>query len=257
MSRRSDAKITTQTDKEEGFTGKSGFAIVHQLGFACSGLTPINMYYDDLKGDGPVWKMSHMTSMYEEPIQNSDKNLKIAAEFVYPDGRETIEFSMFKQSNVLTTTEDVFLSEGSNPNNDSFDRKASYPTFELRGIVGDYPMLYKSVDDNREIHHISGFQSKSLVDVSVNIMNDSEVIRSFNYSHCRPTDYVVATETNNEESYVKDKFALVNIFDFECQGYHPNNPVYDAMQNSYDRANTLSTNDLRNTDQWPPGFFME
>ena len=38
----SDAKISTQTDKEEGFTGKSGFVIVNQFGFTCAGISPIN-----------------------------------------------------------------------------------------------------------------------------------------------------------------------------------------------------------------------
>ena len=58
----SDAKITTQRDKEEGFTGKSGFVIVHQLNFACSGISPVNMYYDDLRGDVPIWTTSQLSS---------------------------------------------------------------------------------------------------------------------------------------------------------------------------------------------------
>ena len=45
----SNAKITTLSDKEEGFVGKSGFVVVEQLGFTCSGIDPINMHYDKLK----------------------------------------------------------------------------------------------------------------------------------------------------------------------------------------------------------------
>jgi hypothetical protein len=62
---------------------------------------------------------------------------------------------------------------------------------------------------------------------------------------------------NKEESYIKGQFALENTFNFECQGYHPNNPMYDVMFNSYTKSDTISTNDLRKTDDWEPGFYME
>ncbi len=247
----SDSKIITHTDKEEGYTGKSGFAVVNQLGFTCSGFQPINMYYDALQGDTPIWKISKISNMYEEPIQNSVDGLKTIAKFTFADAVEIIEFTMFKQSDVISTSESVSSDK-------TFNRKSVYPAFELRGIVGNYPILYNYVDDNRSLHHVSGATSlRDFVDVEIEIVKDGNVIRGFDYSNCRPVDYVVTTETDKEESYVKDKFALENIFDFECQGYHPNNPVYDAMYNTYDKASTLNTNDLRNTEQWPPGFFME
>ena len=85
------------------------------------------------------------------------------------------------------------------------------------------------------------------------LVSGEKVIRGFNFVNCRAIDYTVSTDTNHEESYVKNKFALENIFDFECQGYHPNNPMYDAMFN-VEKADTPSTFDLRNTDQWGPGF---
>ena len=67
-------------------------------------------------------------------------------------------------------------------------------------------------------------------------MNGGEKLRGFNYSNCRTMYCVVATEPNKEESYAKHRSALENIFDFECQVYHPNNLVYDAMFNGYDKA---------------------
>ena len=244
----SDAKITTQTDKEEGFTGKSGFVIVHQLTFACSGINAVNMYYDELRGDSPIWKHTSFSNEYVEPIQNTDKGLSAIATFTFNDGIETIEFSMFKQSEVLTTTESL-----SDP---TITDKATYPTLELRGIVGDYPMLYNHVDDNLTIQGMVGTHNRELVDIDVNLVSGDEVIRGFNYVHCRSIDYVVSTETNKEESYVKNKFALENIFDFECQGYHPNNPIYDTMFD-VEKANTQSTNDLRNTDDWDSRFTVK
>jgi len=241
----SDARIITQTDKEEGFTGKSGFAIVLRSTFTCSGIDPINMYYDELRGDVPVWKTTHISNEYVESIQNTDKGLSAIATFTFADDTETIEFSMFKQSDVLTVTEDT--------GSDSFTGKATYPTIELRGIVGDYPMLYNNVDDTLKIQGVAGANLGVLIDIDVDLVSDEKVIRGFNFVNCRAIDYTISTNTNKEESYVKNKFALENIFDFECQGYHPNNPVYNVMFD-VKKANTLSTFDLRNTDQWGPGF---
>jgi len=241
----SDAQITTQTDKEEGFTGKSGFALVLQSTFTCYGINPINMYYEELRGDAPIWKTAQISNDYVEPIQNTDKGLSAITTFTFADGIETIEFSMFKQSDVLTVTEDT--------GSDSITGKATIPTIELRGIVGDYPMLYNNVDDTLNIQGVNGANSEVLVDIDVDLVSGEKVIRGFNFVNCRAIDYTVSTDTNSEESYVKNKFALENIFNFECQGYHPNNPVYNAMFD-VEKANTPSTFDLRNTDQWGPSF---
>jgi hypothetical protein len=112
------------------------------------------------------------------------------------------------------------------------------------------------VDKNLKYQNVKGTALKDLVDIDVEIVSDGEVIRGFNYSNCRAIDYVVETDPNTEESYVKNKFALENIFDFECQGYTPNNPVYDAMF-EVQKADNLSSNDLRNTDRWERGFYVE
>lgn len=242
-----NAKITTLADKEEGFTKKSGFVTAYQLGFECSGLKPLNMNYGALQGDA-TWKTTKTVHEYEEPLQNIANDLSAFVTFTFDYGVETVEFSMFKQSTVLTATENVGSSE--------FTRKAAYPTVELRGIVGDYPMLYKHVDDGLKVQGIIGTQNRDLVDIDVKIVSGEKEIRGFNYSNCRATDYDVSTNPNTEESYVKNKFALENIFDFECQGYRPNNPAYDAMFN-IEKAKTSSTSDLRKTDDWAQGFYVE
>jgi len=251
----SDAQITTQTDKEEGYIGKTGFVVVHQLIFTCSGMKGVNMYYDALRDENvPIWKTTSISSEYVEPLQNTDKGLSAFTTFTFDDGIEIAEFSMFKQSEVLTATEDVDNDNGNKSlAAEAFTRKTVSPSLELRGIVGDYPMLYNYVDENRAIQGIGGTHFRELVDIDVDLVLDEEVIRGFSFANCRVTDYVVSTDPDKEESYVKNKFALENIFDFECQGYHPNNPMYDAMLN-VEKANTPNTFDLRNTDQWGPNF---
>ena len=253
----SDAKIDTLSDKEEGFVGKSGFVVSHQLGFTCSGLTPINLNYDLIRGDAPIWKTTHLTNEYVETLQNTDQGMDVFTTFTYAEGTETVEFSIFSQSEVLTATRDVFTKTSGKSTLDApYLRAATYPTVELRGIVGDYPLLYNHVDENLKVQSVIGTSLKELVDIDVDIVLDGEVVRGFNYSNCRATDYRVETDPTTEESYVKNKFALENIFDFECQGYHPNNPIYDAMF-EVQKADTTSTNDLRNTDRWERGFYVE
>jgi len=250
-----DSKITTQRDKEEGFTGKSAFVLVHQFGFVCSGFSPVNMYYDELKGN--TIRTTHLSNIFVEPIQNTDQGLSTFTTFTFVDGTEVIEFSMFKQNEILTSTEKVNDDNGQKGlAAEAFTRKVTYPTIEFRGIVGDYPQLYNHVDENRKIQGIAGTQNRNLVDIDVDIVSDGQTIRGFNYVNCRAINYDVDTNANKEESYSKNKFALENLFDFECQGYHPNNPTYDAMF-SVPQANTESTNDLRNTDRWAPEFTMQ
>jgi len=252
----SNAQIITQVDKEEGFTGKSGFAVTYPMGFECSGIDALNMHYDELHGN-MSWKPTAITHEYEEPLQNTDKGLSAFATFTFEDGIETIEFSMFTQNEVLTVTEKVNDDNGNtNLAAEAFTRKVTYPTLELRGIVGDYPLLYNHVDDSLTIQGVIGTNNRNLADIDIKIVSGDEEIRGFNYSNCRSTNYIVSTDPNTEESYVKNKFALESVFDFECQGYTPNNPVYDTMF-SVPQANTESTKDLRNTDRWSPQFTMQ
>ena len=251
------AQITTQTDKEEGFTGKSGFAVVNTLTFTCSGITPLNNGYDELYGDTPIWKVSKLSNVYMESLQNTDQGLDVITTFTFGDGIETVEFSMFKQNEILTATEKVNDDNGdSDVAADAFTRKTVYPTLELRGIVGDYPLLYNHLDANQKIQGVIGTQLRTLADIDVEIVSNGEVIRGFNYNNCRATDYTVETDANKEESYVKNKFALETVIDFECQGYHPNNPIYDAMF-EIDSADNITSADLRNTQQWDRGFYVQ
>ena len=245
----SEYEVVTKTDKEEGFTGKSGFAVTHEIGVQCSGFEPVNMYYDGLSNGMAVWEKNDIINVYEEPIKNTDKNLKAVATFDYSEGTESIEFTMFTQSKMISATESTDSVE--------FTKKTTYPTFELQGVVGDYPMLYEFTDQNRKIHKVLGTQNRDLVNVEINLMYGDDVIRSFDYSGCRTIDYEISASPNNEESYVKNKFALVNIFDFECQGYSPINPMYDSMMTTYEKVDTTSSLDLVSTDRWGPGFYRQ
>jgi len=90
-------------------------------------------------------------------------------------------------------------------------------------MVGEYPLLYKQVDDAAKINQISGVTlTQELFDVDVNLQYDDEIVRGLSYSDCRVIDYVVATQHQNEEGFWKG-FAIENTFEFECSGYSPKN----------------------------------
>lgn len=232
----SGAKMITQYDKEEGFTGKSGFAYVEEIDFECIGLATDKKSYLDLKGDAPSWSDAKISNVVDSPEYQMSSGLKAIASFTYDDGVEVIEFPIFVQGDVLVK---------------------SSPTFELEGAVGDFPMLYKRIDNNLSVTRTTGANNFiDLFNVDVELVNGDKVHRGFNYVDCRVTDYVVETQRDKEESYFKG-FALSNTFEFTCQGYHANNPIYDYMMQNHDRAKTINSNDLRNTQTWHPNFTVQ
>ena len=117
-------------------------------------------------------------------------------------------------------------------------------------------MLYDTIDKNLKLQGQTGsHQNLDLFSVDIDLVVDDKVVRGFNYNECRVTDYVVQSQRDKEESYFKG-FALSNTFDFECQGYHPNNPIYDAMY-EVESENNISSMDLRDTQDWARGFYSQ
>ena len=117
-------------------------------------------------------------------------------------------------------------------------------------------MLYEAVNENLAITSTTGANNfLNLFQIDVELFNGEKALRGFNYVDCRVIDYNVKTQRDKEESYFKG-FALSNTFEFECQGYHPNNPIYDAMFNNYDSVESTSSKDLKETHDWDPGFYL-
>lgn len=222
------SKIITQYDKEEGFTGKRGFAIVQQIDFSCEGMKPQNPRYEELYQNSLITKTSFMENSQMKNGYNMGTGPHAIATFDFDGGRETINFPMFQQSDILAR---------------------SYPSFVLEGIVGDFPLLYKRVDEAVKINQIEGAsRAHELFDVDVSLIHDGMITRGFSYSECRVIDYDVKTLTNKEETYFKGH-ALANTFEFECHGYKPYDPIYNAMFD-IDKADTISSMDLRETQDW-------
>ena len=64
--------------------------------------------------------------------------------FTYDNGVEVIDLPLFTQHNVLGLADTT----GNNADGTSSTKIPVSPSFDLEGIVGDFPMLHKHVDDN-------------------------------------------------------------------------------------------------------------
>ena len=221
--------IVTLRDKEEGYTGKRGFATAEILDVDCSGLTPSNPTFAKLSSKEPflITGVSHSYNMGSGP--------HVIATFEFDNGIEIVDFPEFNQGNLIA--------------------KAN-PTFNLVGIPSSTPLLYDVVDNTRSIGSKSTGASSlvNLFDVNLVLVYGDKIVRGFDYSNCRIVDYVVKTEHDAEESFYYG-FALTNEFHFECTGYKPYDPNYDAMF-SIPKANTESSIDWQNKQRasWSPSF---
>lgn len=103
-----------------------------------------------------------------------------------------------------------------------FDR-STMPRFELEGVVnGDRPLLYQVVDQT--YHDGQSAVDKHYFDVDVYLHND-KLLRHFVYYKCIVQDYSVTTNFDDEEAWNGDKkFAIVDEFKFQCNGYDLKNP---------------------------------
>jgi hypothetical protein len=210
--------ITTYYDKEEPFATVGGFAVNQAIDFDCAGMTPLNPKYDE-----------NMKSNEQHRDYLMASGIHAISEFRFHDNTiETIDFPIFKQHQILSK---------------------SNPTFQLTGMIGDYPSLYKQVDDTINNGNTFGVSlSDELFDVNVNLQQGEKTVRGFSYSDCRITDYSVDTQKGNEEGFFF-WFALDNTFEFECSGYTPKNPSYDTISDPVEKKST-STLDLRDTQTW-------
>jgi hypothetical protein len=222
--------ILTLRDKEEGYTGKRGFATAEILDVDCSGLTPINPNFDKLSND----KESLMTPVLNPYDMGTGPH--VIATLDFDTGIEVIDFPEFYQGNLIS--------------------KAN-PTFQLVGVPAATPLLYHAVDEAKKSQSkITGVtSSKNLFDVNLTLVNGDHTVRSFDYSKCRIVDYVLKTEHDLEESFYNG-FALTNEFHFECQGYAPANSHYVELFNTPKSTETESSKDYQSKQRntWGPNF---
>ena len=93
------------------------------------------------------------------------------------------------------------------------------PTFELQGLIGYHPLLQRYVDETKSRGPLNDgvVKGQELINVKIDLQRHGEVLRGFEYSNCRVTDYQVDTLYDKDETYLgKTGFALLNYYTFEC-----------------------------------------
>lgn len=216
--------ILTLRDKEEGYTGKRGFATAEILDVECSGVNPVNPSHDNKKSDSVLNAHDYNMGMGPHAIATFDFN----------GYTEAIDFPEFYQGNLIARAN---------------------PAFQLVGSPGMTPMLYAAVDDARKTGSKSTGVSATdkMFDVNVSMMYGDVIARGYDYSNCRIVDYVIKTEHDSEESFYNG-FALTNEFHFECLGYSPIDPHLGTDDPSKGKNESSKDYQSKQRSTWGPGF---
>jgi len=219
--------ILTLRDKEEGYTGKRGFATAEILDVNCSGLSPINSNFEKHLNTKKSLISPYLITDVDYSY-NMGTGPQVIATFDLTNGVKVVKFPEFYQGNLITRAN---------------------PTFELVGIVGDTPFLYDLVDNSIKMGSKSTGTSSivELFDVNIVLAYDDKIVRGFDYSKCRIVDYKIKTEHDLEESFYKG-FALTNEFHFECVGYKPYDPSYNSFFD-VPKANTESSSEWQSSQR--------
>jgi hypothetical protein len=110
------------------------------------------------------------------------------------------------------------------------------PTFDLEGVVnGDRPLLYEAVDFSFYQPNVQN--NYSMFNVDVYLYSGDAVYRHFTYKDCSIGNYWVDTEFDKEETYSgKTKFAIVDKFEFQCNGFMLKNPIFEQHLKENERS---------------------
>ena len=108
--------------------------------------------------------------------------------------------------------------------------------------------MHKAADRSFLFRNSAGEkQDKTEFDVKIVVSHGSEQKRAFKYTDCFVSDYSVFTRTDNEEGWTQGKgFAVVDVFEFQCQSMDLLNPVYDDMMTNKVKATAQSSMDYQN-----------
>ena len=151
----------------------------------------------------------------------------------------------FKSGEIQVAEFEVFEQEN------GFDRTDT-PTFELWKVVeSDTPILHFAADKSQQ-HSGTSQLSHNYEDFNVNILlaQGGIIVRELQYNDCEITNYQIETEFDKEEGWLgKVGFAVVEIYEFECDGYAPYSPIYNDMK-KIESVKTTSSLDLRETNTW-------
>ncbi len=129
-----------------------------------------------------------------------------------------------------------------------FDRQSETPTFKLEGVVDSSRVYLYEAADMAYRRGLSGSQHMyGQFDADIYLHKEGMTLRHFKYSDCKVIDYEVTTLFDKEEGWTTSKgFAIIDEFEFGCNGYQPNNPLYDLMKTNGYKVSSQSSLELDN-----------
>jgi hypothetical protein len=185
------------------------------------------------------------------------EKISTTALFEFRDGSELVPIQQFVQTAGFGAKSLVSVDD---PKADSGASGRANPSFTMEKIVGGTPYLYAATDQTQQYYTSSGFEYPyKFFDVTVFLAQGGDVLRSFEYRDCQVTNYLVNTRSDNEEGYTGKGFVLVDQFSFECKGYTPHNPAMEQLKldKTPNATKTISSSDLKSTDQWESSFKIQ
>ena len=153
------------------------------------------------------------------------ENTKITAVFSFDGGTEISDFEVFEQESGFDLTQSA--------------------VFELERIVGNTPMLHEVSDMAHKYSRSTFDHAYKDFDVTILLAQEGNVIRQYDYTSCDVTDNVVKTLHDKEEGWNTSKgFAVIDKYEFTCNGYTPYSPVYYEMTNNAEKSTTISSTNM-------------
>jgi hypothetical protein len=140
-----------------------------------------------------------------------------------------------------------------------FDQKAGYkgvdhsrnisPVVEVWGAPDPSHMgLYYASDLIHKVGTQVNSGTSPEFDVLFEIYQGDIVLRAFDYNDCMITNYVFTTLHDGEETFSgKTQFVYADVFEMECSGYQPLNPLLNQY---IERAKNTSSHEYKQ-DQRP------
>jgi len=174
---------------------------------------------------------------------------------------QTTEFNPVENSlgdiEIQTTFHFVSIGSVSLGSFSVFDQQGGFkdnePTsFRLVGLADiDKIGIYELADRSFQRRDGSIDDPQNKFDVDVKIVQHEEVLHEFKYRACRMIDYKVKTLFDADETFSgKTKFAIVDIYEFQCRGYNPNTPLFEILIQKVQKGDTTSTLDLKEGLTW-------
>jgi len=149
------------------------------------------------------------------------------ATFMFREATVTYDFQIFTQNNNLFGTSSGGVST-----------RTSIPEFTLQRVVGDTPYLHKAVDqtwynNGRVATHEYSYRS---FDMKVDFVSEDHTYRTLKYTDCGISNYKVITEFDKMKGHTKNEgFAVLEQYTFQCAGFKPESPTYDAIKSNGDK----------------------